>query len=361
MINLNDDFYKKKYLKYKSKYITMKNQYGGTITQIDTTLEVNGETIGAMYKLPYHSNIIELTFDNNTIDNHGATNIAEFIKKLTNLEIFTFKYNTNTDKVIQIIAGSLVFLNKLRELTLDSNLTQLTLANNDLGSGDATALAYSFKKMHHLTYLNISYKNFGSRGAIALASGFKFMPKLKHLYLRTNNIDNIGAITLARSFQNISNLIHLDLYDNNIGNAGAIAIAESFKYITLLEYLCLSYNNIGNKGAIALADSFQYIKHVKFIYLPNNKISDEGAIKLVYSFPSNNDKLNYIILSYNYISDECKHTLTRIVADKHHSLLELSFISQKKQEKTFVCLSESDGMYDTKEACESSEVVISNP
>ena len=29
MINLNNDFYKMKYIKYKNKYITIKNQYGG--------------------------------------------------------------------------------------------------------------------------------------------------------------------------------------------------------------------------------------------------------------------------------------------------------------------------------------------
>jgi len=352
MINLNDNFYKMKY----------KNQYGGIITQIDSTLEVYDETIGVMYKLPsYKLNIIELTFDNNTIDNHGATKIAQFIKKLTNLEIFTFKYNKNTDKVIQIIAESLVFLNKLRELTFDGNLTQYTLANNDFGSGGAIDLAHSFKNMPRLTYLNISYNNFGSRDAIALAASFQFMPKLKHLYLRNYTINNNGAIALARSFNNILNLIYLDLYDNNIGNEGAIALAASFQYITLLEYLYLSYNKIGNDGAIALAEGFQYIKHVKFIHLLNNKISDEGAIELVNSFPSKNDKLNYINLSDNYISDDCKHTLTRIVADKHQSNLDLDFISQKKQENTFVCIPNSNGMYDTIEGCELSEVVISNP
>jgi Ran GTPase-activating protein (RanGAP) involved in mRNA processing and transport len=172
------------------------------------------------------------------------------------------------------------------------------------------------------------------------------MSTLQNLSLSNNSIDNKGAIALARSFYNISDLKYLSLNHNTIGNEGASALADSFQYIKQLTELNLIGNNIGNNGAIALADSLKYIQ-LKYLRLHNNKISDTGAIKLVNSFPNNN-KLNILDLSHNYISNKSESMLKQTVMNTY----EFRIKGQQKQENSQICIPNVNGSHTTIAECE---------
>ena len=137
------------------------------------------------------------------------------------------------------------------------------------------------------------------------------------------------------------NLTYLNLAANYFGSKEVIVLAESFKNMSNLIDLDLSYNNIDNDGAIALANSIKYISKLMNLYLTNNNIGNKGAIKLVKNFPIK--KYCSIDLSYNYITEEYKYTLTSTVDEKYQLIL--------NNQKIHICIPNVNGSHTNIEKC----------
>ena len=116
MINLNNDFYKMKYIKYKNKYITIKNQYGGVsfpywppspeLINLDGNMDILEQMTSVTFQyrelnekdahdLEHMINLTKLTFYLITFNDVFASKIKDIIQKLTKLKTLLVLYLRN--------------------------------------------------------------------------------------------------------------------------------------------------------------------------------------------------------------------------------------------------------------------------
>ena len=117
--------------------------------------------------------------------------------------------------------------------------------NQCLTPKGVTALTESLMSCTNLEELHLDSNNIGSDGAAALAEGLKSCTNLQTLCLRSNNIGVKGAVALADCLKNCSNLQILNLDSNSI-DSGATALTECMMSCNNLEHFGLHKNIIGS-------------------------------------------------------------------------------------------------------------------
>jgi uncharacterized protein (TIGR02996 family) len=140
---------------------------------------------------------------------------------------------------------------RLAPAGLLGRLTELNLAENDLGPAGVTALAAA--EAPNLRRLDLGHNNLGVEGVRALA-GASFAAGLNELHLHWNVLGDEGAAVLAGS-ANLRRLTTLNLKANQLGDAAAAALAASphLAHLTLLD---VRGNRFGFRGRRALTDRF---------------------------------------------------------------------------------------------------------
>ena len=235
--------------------------------------------------------LTHLNLSNNSIDNHGASEIAQ-MKFLTQLHL---AQNQIGDEGASILAQT---HSPLTSLDLSDNqightgasdiaqmklLTQLHLAHNQIGNEGASKIAQTHSP---LTSLDLSHNQIDDQGAQTISK----MKSLLRLYLNFNKITSEGAQAI---FQTNAPMTQLELRSNKIDLSNGFQIS---KIKDTLTYLDLSYNQIGDKGAEVIAKNINSLTHLG---LSNAQIGNPGTINIAQMKP-----LTDVNLSNNQISDE---------------------------------------------------------
>ncbi|XP_004604212.1 NLR family CARD domain-containing protein 3 [Sorex araneus] len=192
----------------------------------------------------------------------------------------------------------------------DCRIGRLSLAENQIKSKGARALARSLLVNRSLTALDLRSNSIGPPGAKALADALKINRTLASLSLQSNMVGDGGARYLAEALAANRNLSVLHLQNNNIGPTGAQHLAAALKHNRSLKELMFSSNSIGDGGAKALAEALQENQSLGSLGLQSNSISDSGVSALTRALCTNKTLLS-LNLRENSISSEGAQALAQ--------------------------------------------------
>ena len=137
-------------------------------------------------------------------------------------------------------------------------ITHLDLADNELGTGDCTALAEAIKHNSTITQLDLRYNELGTGDCTALAEAIKHNSAITQLDLSDNELGTGDCTALAEAIKHNSTITQLDLSLNELGTGDCTALAEAIKHNSTITQLDLRYNGLGTGDCTALAEA---IKH----------------------------------------------------------------------------------------------------
>ncbi|XP_025021569.1 NLR family CARD domain-containing protein 3 [Python bivittatus] len=185
----------------------------------------------------------------------------------------------------------------------DCQIQKISLAENQIGTKGAKALAKSLMVNRSLLALDLRLNAIGPNGAKALADALKNNQHLLSLNLQSNLIKEKGAIGLSEALVTNQTLMTLHLQKNGVGPQGSKQLAEALKKNWGLKDLILSGNCIGDMGAAALAEGLKSNHTLLTLDLQSNSISDTGATALTRALCCNRG-LTSLNLRENSISKE---------------------------------------------------------
>ncbi|CAG9334043.1 unnamed protein product [Blepharisma stoltei] len=191
-----------------------------------------------------------------------------------------------------------ILADPLKDLT---NLKELELSFNSIGTEGAKRVAEALDSMYSLERLLIQNASLGDEGIKYIATGLYGLKALQVLHLGENMIGDLGAASLGNTLASLSSLAVLDLEKNEIGIDGTRSIAAGIKGLLGLKTLKLSENNIQSEGLLPLAQAFP--SSLSELYLDTNSITKSGIMCLAKELPRLT-MLKIFSLNHNYIEDE---------------------------------------------------------
>ena len=141
---------------------------------------------------------------------------------------------------------------------LSTNLKTLDLRYNDLEGKDLVDLEPALSYASNLKILHLEGNYSKCEGAAAIGKVLSATKSnLKELYLGDNQIGSVGAKSLAAGLRNNTTLDKLYLEGNSIGDEGAIALRDvlldqSSRQCKVLEHLYVDNNGLGKEAATTL-------------------------------------------------------------------------------------------------------------
>ena len=187
-------------------------------------------------------------------------------------------------------------------LTSNATLTKLDVSSNHIGKAGAGALAEALTSNATLTKPDVSSSQIGNSGASALAEALKVNATLMELDLSNNDLGDAGVTALAEGLAVNATLMKLDVSRNHIGNSGASVLAEALKVNATLTELDVSDNDVGDAGMTALAEALKVNPTLMKLDVRNNHIGDAGAIALAEALKVNK-VLPKLDVTGNHIGD----------------------------------------------------------
>ncbi|XP_076793384.1 NLR family CARD domain-containing protein 3 isoform X2 [Arvicanthis niloticus] len=192
----------------------------------------------------------------------------------------------------------------------DCRIQKISLAENQIGSKGAKALARALLVNRSLVTLDLRSNCIGPQGAKALADALKINRTLASLSLQSNVIKDDGVLCMAEALVSNQTISILQLQNNLIGPIGAQQMADALKQNRSLKELMFSSNTIGDRGAMALAEALKVNQGLENLDLQSNAISNTGVAVLMQALCSNHT-LSSLNLRENSISPEGAQALAQ--------------------------------------------------
>ncbi|KAL4484694.1 hypothetical protein ABPG74_019871 [Tetrahymena malaccensis] len=219
----------------------------------------------------YEQQIVDIELEENNIQEEGAKQIAEALKKLNNItNLALYLYNCNIQ-----MNGTKEIASALQKLNNVTNLT-LNLRENNIQVEGAKQIASAIQRFTNMTNLS--------------------------LYLNNCNIQTNGVIEIALALQKLNNIANLNLEfsQNNIEDEGAKQIALALEQNHNITEILLGFykNNIKAEGAKQIALALMKCKNIKVLklYLGQNSIQEEGAKQIASTLESLPNMANLILM-----------------------------------------------------------------
>eukprot|EP01068_Selenidium_serpulae_P020317 Selendium_serpulae@DN8267_c0_g1_i1.p2 len=135
-----------------------------------------------------------------------------------------------------------------------SSLSELRLADSDLGPRGAAALCAALPSGARLTRLDVSGNGIGSEGVRAIC---ELDCALRAVNVSRNAMGDHGAAWLAAMVRRSATLREVRAADNGVGDAGAAALGGALSESSIVVELDLSWNDIGAAGCRALGEAMK--------------------------------------------------------------------------------------------------------
>ena len=207
-------------------------------------------------------NIIALILRKNNISSQGGTYISGYVNSNKNLRQLFLGGNKIKDEGLKSLFETMSTINR--------NITNLDLCNNNFGFIDFNNLIEYLKTNPILNSLDISGNNLDLKSSINLGATLCTMKSIKSL-----NMSNMGIISefsplLFKSFN--SEDIILD--DNNLEEVGIIMLIKGLEGNKNLKKLSLKNTNLSSIGLSSLLKMLDKAKDFKELHLEKNTIDD---------------------------------------------------------------------------------------
>ncbi|XP_012587131.1 PREDICTED: protein NLRC3 [Condylura cristata] len=196
----------------------------------------------------------------------------------------------------------------------DCRIQRISLAENQISSKGAKALARSLLVNRSLAALDLRSNSIGPPGAKALADALKNNRTLTSLSLQKNSIGPVGTQRMADALRQNQSLRELMLSSNSIGDGGAEALAKALRVNQGLENLDLQSNSISDAGVAALMGALCANRTLLSLNLRENSISSEGAKGLARALCTNST-LRSLDLTANLLHDQGAQALAVAVRE----------------------------------------------
>ncbi|CAF4647459.1 unnamed protein product [Rotaria sp. Silwood1] len=276
---------------------------------------------------------------------------------------------TNSIKfAVSALDGTYHFIGPTQQANESNVLTELNLAENEIGDLGAKYLADALLNNKTLFKLNLKDNRIGQNGAEHLANLQQTNSTLKSLELSGNpsylcliveaahkirhnqapstfnlerlNIDDKGAQYLAEALKTNNTLISLILAYNDMSDVGIELIAHALRNNITLTTLSLRQNRIGDIGAEYLAILLRNNPTLKELDLSLNRITNHGAQNIALGLQQNK-VLTRMNLSQNQIEDDGARQLVEILHD-NQTLINLELHNNPISTKIQCHLKEKD-------------------
>ena len=161
------------------------------------------------------SKLIALNLEATEMGEKEATAIAQCLPSLSQLKILDLTSNPLGHGIIELA----------KHLNCLPGLTELELADTNMGEEEAAAIVECLPSLSQLKRLNLSVNPLG-HGIVQLAERLKCVPHLTDLLLYNTFMDKEQISALARALKNVPKLRRLELYNNPLGRGVRVLIQQ---------------------------------------------------------------------------------------------------------------------------------------
>ena len=208
----------------------------------------------------------------NCIDNVGAIKIADALKYCQTLRSIDLQCNAIGDEgAIAIVKAAKHIKERNTELYLwNQRITEDGMTEVLKYRDTTTIRSVNFLKSQHIiqTYPQLVKK------ALTYYYGLTEL-KVKDV-LGKSNFNLISMLT--EELKNFSNLQYLNFEDCSIGSTGAITLAEALKNLSTLKVLNIKGNKLYSDGALAITGGLQYCINLEGLNMSLNMFSSPECI-----------------------------------------------------------------------------------
>ena len=161
------------------------------------------------------SKLSELNLEDTEMGEKEATAVAQCLPSLSQLKRITLSVNPLGHGVIELA----------KHLNCLPGLTELELADTNMGEEEAAAIVRCLPSLSQLNKLNLSVNPLG-HGIVQLAERLKCVPHLTDLLLHDTRMDKEQISALSRALKHVPKLRRLDVYVNPLGRGIRVLIQQ---------------------------------------------------------------------------------------------------------------------------------------
>ena len=281
------------------------------------------ESVGVF--MSRHPNLQEIRLVDTQLVGHAFSRLCHHLKWSSSLERLYFVSNELLPNEIQGMKPLLSEIETpLRELHIcendidDSDMFVLTeglaknktvhtldLRSNKISLLGATAIQGLLVSKLNLSNLCLANNELGNEGVSALSRGLQHSSSsLQVLNVASNGCDSKVAQSIASILRHNKSLVELNISFNEIGDAGVHKIARSLTMNTTLRRLQIRKIGMSWRGAQFLGESMPRFS-VSELIMTNNAILDEGGNAILQGLEEN------VNIEYMLLDERMSETISR--------------------------------------------------
>ncbi|CAF4701179.1 unnamed protein product [Rotaria sp. Silwood1] len=246
-----------------------------------------------------------------------------------------FKLNLKDNRIGQNGAEHLANLQQT-----NSTLKSLELSGNPSYLCLIVEAAHKIRHNQAPSTFNLERLNIDDKGAQYLAEALKTNNTLISLILAYNDMSDVGIELIAHALRNNITLANIELRGNRSNLCIVVEMAQRIKCDKTLTTLSLRQNRIGDIGAEYLAILLRNNPTLKELDLSLNRITNHGAQNIALGLQQNK-VLTRMNLSQNQIEDDGARQLVEILHD-NQTLINLELHNNPISTKIQCHLKEKD-------------------
>ena len=261
--------------------------------------DITPKGVCSFVNIPPHivQNMRVLELNSNRLSGSACDLLAKTVPSMSNLEqLWLYENPIGSGNAVELIKA-----------LCGSRLKVLWLSNTDIGDPDCEALFELLKSNHLLQRLDIDQNNLSSESVASIITGLSHNSSLTCLdnsnsYFSLANVDSLASVLSNQSKCTLKKLVLQDCY---ITSGSAVELAAALCKNTTLDDLNLNHNPIGEhvEGVTAVAKMLVENRTLTWLQLQDCHISRQGASELAAALYKNLT-LNYLFLDHNPIGVE---------------------------------------------------------
>ena len=258
-----------------SKCIRVINIGGNKLSPDSIQLVVNG--------LSHNTSLEKLNMSHSNFSSENVLHLASVLRMNTRLKELTIMW-------CSVHSSDSVHLAKALEENTTTQLQNLLMEGNTVGSEGAVAFAAMLAMNKSLANIDIGYCNIQGKGAVLLAEALQRNSTVHGFNIGSNPIGRCVTAFITMLATNQS-LTYLNMSFCSIQEEDAVFLAKTMEKNSILSCLNISGNPIGSKGALALANMLKRNQCLKSLMICGDGLGSmigvEDASELIASLEHN--------------------------------------------------------------------------
>ena len=234
---------------------------------------------------------LEELYLNDNLLKSGVKQIANALKKISNLRRLNLNNNHIPECVAEDLAGAMLS---------NISLQVAAMMGNAFKTNGIITLSKSLSRISTLKLLNFHNNEITEKAADAIALVVSNNFGLEELYLGSNKLSK-GAVKIVEGLRNISTLKVLDLNENDASVVVATKLASAIASNRSLNDLRLSGNRLTTSGMVTIAKELSKISTLKMLNIRHNLITEDAA-DAIRSLLESNNSIEKLYVGHNKLN-----------------------------------------------------------